>query len=412
MTDLKQDLNIDTAFLDRLIAQHGTGADAAIPILQDIQTRWRYLPREALWHICENTCIAPAQLTGVATFYSQFRHRGTGQHLVQVCHGTACHVAGAQRVTDSLRRHLDLNDHTQDTSSDGLFTIERVACLGCCTLAPVMLIDGIAYGHLTPSRASDSLETFLKDEAAGLHGHQREKERIVESLQALRQDGAFEIRVGLNSCCIANGSRKVCDSLVEAAKATGRNVKVKPVGCTGMCHRVPLVELVGPDGATLYGDNNPRTARKIIRQRIRPRGIWRRVKSAVASAADFLTSDEAPDHFEENVIEPNSGEGGEFLAPQVRLVTEQCGVIDPLDLDEYVAIAGYEALRSCVTDLNPEQVIDTIGRSGLRGRGGAGFPVAQKWRAVKGAPGEIKYVICNGDEGDPGAFMDRMILES
>jgi NADH-quinone oxidoreductase subunit F len=102
----------------------------------------------------------------------------------------------------------------------------------------------------------------------------------------------------------------------------------------------------------------------------------------------------------------------QFLDRQVHVATEHFGELDPLDLDEYLAHDGFVALRRCLEDLSPEQIVETMERSGLRGRGGAGFPTGQKWRLVRAQPGDTKYVICNGDEGDPGAFMDRVVLES
>ena len=101
-----------------------------------------------------------------------------------------------------------------------------------------------------------------------------------------------------------------------------------------------------------------------------------------------------------------------FLGPQRHVATEYCGQIDPTDLDEYIRHDGFKALRHCLEDLSPEQIIEQVRASGLRGRGGAGFPTGQKWATARAAAGEKKYVVCNGDEGDPGAFMDRMLLES
>ena len=98
-----------------------------------------------------------------------------------------------------------------------------------------------------------------------------------------------------------------------------------------------------------------------------------------------------------------------FLKPQLRIATEYCGRLGPLDLDEYIRHDGFAALKNAGS---PDEIIDAIVRSGLRGRGGAGFPTGRKWQTVRRAPGDEKYIICNGDEGDPGAFMDRMILES
>jgi len=139
---------IDLSFVERIIEQIGRGAESVIPILQAIQEYYRYLPEEALRRVCEITDITPAQITGVSTFYSQFRHRPVGRHIINMCHGTACHVKGAQMIHDAFYRHLHI-PKGDDTDPEGVFTIEKVACLGCCTLAPVCQIDGVTYGHLT-----------------------------------------------------------------------------------------------------------------------------------------------------------------------------------------------------------------------------------------------------------------------
>lgn len=403
-------IEISQGDIDAIIARHGGDASAAIPILQAIQERYRYLPREALERVCERTEITPAQLTGVSTFYSQFRHQPMGKHLVQVCHGTACHVAGAERVTGALRRHLCIEE-ADDTSSDETFTLERVACLGCCTLAPVMLIDGVAYGHLDAGKAVDSLDRFLRDEASGLHDRERE-ERSRERERG-GDELTYELRVGLNSCCIASGSLQVRDALVDAIGKTGAACRVKNVGCTGMCHRVPLVEVVTPEGAsTLYGDSDERMAAQIVKRRVKPKGVWRKTRTVISSAFDYLTNDDAWAQIEDLEVDPQHGPGGEFLGRQTRIVTEECGRLDPLDIEEIVEAGGYEGLRRCVTSMTPELAIDETRMSGLRGRGGAGYPSADKWTITRAAEGDVKYVVCNGDEGDPGAFMDRMLLEA
>src|SRR5680860_22394 len=100
---------------DEIVARCGKTASAAIPILQGIQEAFRHLPLEALKRVCAISEISPAQIAGISTFYSQFRHHGTGKHLIQVCHGTACHVAGAERITEALRRHLGLTDEADTT---------------------------------------------------------------------------------------------------------------------------------------------------------------------------------------------------------------------------------------------------------------------------------------------------------
>lgn len=147
---------IDLAFVDELIDKEGRGVEAAIPILQAIQAHYRYLPDEALRRVCEKTEITPSQIAGTSSFYSRFRRSPVGEHIVRVCHGTACHVAGARQITDELRRELSIADG-EDTDPSRTFTVEEVACLGCCSLAPVLMVDEHTAGKLTPATACDAL---------------------------------------------------------------------------------------------------------------------------------------------------------------------------------------------------------------------------------------------------------------
>jgi len=144
-------------FVERIVQKHGRSKEAAIPILQAIQEKYRYLPDEALKRVCELTEITPAQIEGTSSFYAQFRRSPLGRHVVRVCHGTACHVAGARQITDELRRRLDIPDDA-DTDARRMFTVDEVACVGCCSLAPVMTVDGQAAGKLTPTSACEALD--------------------------------------------------------------------------------------------------------------------------------------------------------------------------------------------------------------------------------------------------------------
>lgn len=147
---------IDLDLVDRLLASHGRDREATIPILQALQSHFRYLPQAALERVCEKTEIAPSQIIGVASFYSQFRRQPVGRRLVRLCHGTACHVAGIGPITDELRRRLLLAPDA-DTDVQRRFTLESVNCLGCCSLAPVMMIENEVAGRLTPTRAWEQL---------------------------------------------------------------------------------------------------------------------------------------------------------------------------------------------------------------------------------------------------------------
>src|SRR3990170_5264352 len=199
---------VDLSFVDRAVAALGRGREAVIPILQAIQEHYRYLPQEALWRVCELTEITPAAIVGVSTFYTQFRHRPVGRHMISVCHGTACHVKGSGLIQDALERRLGLSGG-EDTSADGLFTLQKIACLGCCTLAPVIQIDGATYGRLVPSMVAEVLADFLerREDVAP-------KARHPEGARPARATGELgEIRIGLGSCCVAQGSGRVHEAI-------------------------------------------------------------------------------------------------------------------------------------------------------------------------------------------------------
>ena len=148
---------LDLQTIDAIVEKTGRNREAAIPILQAVQNHYRYLPEEALQRVCERTEIAPAQIIGVASFYSQFRRDPVGRYLVRVCHGTACHVAGIGPIMDELRRQLQIPPGA-DTDPERRFTIESVNCLGCCSLAPVMMVEDHVAGHLSPTSAWQELE--------------------------------------------------------------------------------------------------------------------------------------------------------------------------------------------------------------------------------------------------------------
>ncbi|MBN1590939.1 MAG: NADH-quinone oxidoreductase subunit NuoE, partial [Pirellulales bacterium] len=390
-------------FIDATVEQHGDRPDAVIPILQAIQTHYRYLPEEAMRRVCEVTQITPAAITGVATFYSRFRHRPLGKHLINVCHGTACHVKGAGLIQDALCRRLDIPDGG-DTDPDGLFTVEKVACLGCCTLAPVVQIDGVTYGRLTTSKVPEMLDDFLRNESRRAPAAGRAK--------VFDGDALGEIRIGLGSCCVAQGSGKVREALERVLAETGARATVKRVGCVGMCHQTPLVEIVPTAGKpSLYAKVAPEQIRHIVLQHFKPKG-FRRLRHSATQLFDQFIGGVHSDEVMHHALEVGEGPVCDFLGPQRRVATEFCGRIDPTDLDEYLRHDGFKALEQCVKQSSPESIIEEIQKAGLRGRGGAGFPTGRKWAGVRRAKGTPKYLICNGDEGDPGAFMDRMILES
>ena len=397
--------NLDLSFVDQAVNRLGREPSALIPLLQAIQEHYRYLPEPALRRLCEISDITPQALTGVSTFYQQFRHRPVGKYIINVCHGTACHVKGAEFIHDSLRRYLSLKGDN-DTDPDGIFTLQKIACLGCCTLAPALQIGDVTYGHLTAELIPSVLQDFLE--------LQKRRVSVSSSKPSVPiKDNLGEIRLGLGSCCVARGSGKLYQAFQQALSDTQAPAIVKRVGCVGMCHQTPLAEFVLPGGKTfLYARVEAQDAQALILRHFKPRKIASRIKTNISRTLDKILTDNSWQSVECYSLDVRDKPLAAFLDKQKHIATENCGHLDPIDFEEYLSTGGIDALKKCLAEYSPLDVIEQIRLSRLRGRGGAGYPTASKWTAVQEENDKQKYVICNGDEGDPGAFMDRMLLES
>jgi len=204
-----------------------------------------------------------------------------------------------------------------------------------------------------------------------------------------KKNGSWVVKVGLASCGIAAGGKKVYDTLHASLNDHGlKNVELRRTGCMGLCYSEALVEVFPPQGRRVFYRNvTPEQVQRIVEEHIiggEPVTEW------------VIPADEIDN----------------LLSKQRRIVLRNCGIIDPESIDDYLAAGGYKALEKVLHSMSPQEVIDEVTRSGLRGRGGAGFPTGVKWGFARKSPGSQKYVICNADEGDPGAFMDRSVLES
>ena len=255
-------------------------AENLIRILQQIQEHKGYVSEADIAAVSRDYHIPVSEILGVITFYAQFRLKPVGRHLIMVCQGTACHVNGASDILSALSDELGIEPG--ETTTDGLFTLESVSCLGCCAKAPAMMV-------------------------------------------------------------VTSGESSV------------------------------------------YGPLTVKSVHKIIKD-------LRSGKAAEAS--------------------PEPPEDPEFVAKQNRFVLSNCGVINPESIESAEKAGAYKGLDKVLKSMTPREIIDEIKLSGLRGRGGAGFPTWFKWDAARRAQGDDKYLICNGDEGDPGAFMDRSLLEN
>ena len=373
--------------VDSLTAKYGAKKGSLIPLLQLIQGEFGYLPREAIERLAEKLAVAPAEIIAVYSFYAQFRTTPVGRQHIKVCHGTACHVSGADKVSYALKEELGIG-HGQ-TTKDGEFSVEDVACLGCCSLAPVVMIQDETYGGIN----SDKVKRLVKERRAAGSGDKgksgKPEKRAHSGLKPA--PGVTLLRLGMGSCGIAAGARKTLAALDALAAEKGLELEILPTGCNGMCHEEPLLEVVQSGNSYFYGKVTPEAAARIMDEHV--------IKGGPA-AQNLIISPEKP------------VSAHPYYAKQRRIVLRNCGVIDPDSIEAYEKAGGYAALRKALTEMEPGEVTAEIAASGLRGRGGAGFPTGTKWKYAAAAAGPEKYVVCNGDEGDPGAFMDRSVLES
>ena len=196
--------------------------------------------------------------------------------------------------------------------------------------------------------------------------------------------------------CTSSGSKKVIEALESelAKQGLDKEVLVVKTGCFGLCALGPIM-IVYPEGA-FYSQATPEGVIKIVDEHIKKGNIVK----------DLLYKETV--HADGSIISLSETN---FYKKQLRIALRNCGVINPEDIKEYIATDGYQALANALTKMTPDDVINELLESGIRGRGGAGFPTGKKWAFAKASQGDIKYVCCNADEGDPGAFMDRSILE-
>jgi NADH-quinone oxidoreductase subunit F len=240
---------------------------------------------------------------------------------------------------------------------------------------------------------------------------QKAKEYGLRSLYPDR----VKIAVGMATCGLATGAREVYEAIGQAVEQQGLPAIVTQAGCLGFCQKEPLVDVLMPDKPRVfYAEMSPEKAKVLVTELAQGRLLKDNALARMVGE-EYILEDRWYEY-------PLDGRATEmetvplyqslpFFARQQKIVLRNCGFIDPRKIEEYIARGGYFPLYKVLKEMKPEQVIETIIKSGLRGRGGAGFPTGVKWRATRQAKGEAKYIICNADEGDPGAYMDRSILE-
>jgi NADH:ubiquinone oxidoreductase subunit F (NADH-binding)/(2Fe-2S) ferredoxin len=224
-----------------------------------------------------------------------------------------------------------------------------------------------------------------------------------------------KIMVGEATCGLATGAGLVYNALAEEIERQKLDIILSKTGCIGMCYREPLVDVIEPNRPRLtYSRLTPKNVPAFLNQVLE--GNHKSKKPYCRIDEDsFIGNGETRRYFS-GALPDDLGEVSpmseiDFYEKQVRIATRNCGYIDPDNIDEYIARGGYFSLYKALSSMQPEEIIEEVIKAGLRGRGGGGFPTGYKWQSCRRAHGEVKYVMCNGDEGDPGAYMDRSIME-
>jgi NADH:ubiquinone oxidoreductase subunit F (NADH-binding)/Pyruvate/2-oxoacid:ferredoxin oxidoreductase delta subunit len=238
-----------------------------------------------------------------------------------------------------------------------------------------------------------------------------------DGLETLYPSGKTKLSVGLGTCGIAAGAMHVYTALTDEISARQRNgFVVAQTGCSGFCKAEPLVDVIGPNlPRLLLGPMSPEKVAEVLDGLADGSGFDSQLVLARLDIEPCVT--DGTEHTYVRRVRrswwktaPTYGDHP-FYGKQLKIATRNCGLIDPDNINEYIARGGYYALYRVLTELDPDDVIALVTGSGLRGRGGAGFPTGKKWRSCRDAQGDLRYVVCNADEGDPGAYMDRSVLE-
>lgn len=409
-------MNAEESAVNDILQRYSCNPSNLIMVLQDVQNKFNYLPKEAIDILSQQLSVPRSQIYSVASFYKCFSLEPLGRHKVDICVGTACHVRGAGRLVNQLSGELGIKHG--ETTEDKEVTLKSVHCVGACAMGPVVVIDGEYHGEMTPTKLSKTVKKCCSGEGkgAGSAGAQivcqktssgkrtARKLESVDDLEKFRSELLHEspleiqrILVCAGTGCIANGSLKLAEALERELAVHSVQVKIdlgiKRTGCHGFCEKGPLVVFY-PSG-TYYTRVKAEDAKEIVEKTVLANEIIQRL----------LYHDPATEEaIEDYRLIP-------FYAKQQRNVLRNIGQINPEDIGDYIIHGGYASLAKVLSSLKPNEVIEEVERSGLRGCGGGGFPTGRKWRSCVNANGDVRYLICNGDEGDPGAFMDRSIME-
>ncbi|WP_119422167.1 NAD(P)H-dependent oxidoreductase subunit E [Desertibaculum subflavum] len=345
-----------------LIAGARERPGATLLMLQALNDAFGHLPDAAVPLVAEALNLTRAEVHGVLTFYHDLRRRPPGRHVVKLCRAEACQAVGARELEAALTTQLGIG--LGETTADGQVTLEPVYCLGNCAAGPSALVDGrlCAQADIAAIEAARDARPELLPRVAG----------------------GPRIFVPGEATAVALGADEVARAIAAEAARLGIAVGIVRTGSRGAAFLEPLIEIETAEGRVGYGPISAEDVPSLF-------------------AAGFLSDGAHAKRIGKIDTHP-------WFAGQERLTFARCGVVDPRSLDDCRAAGGLAGLTRART-MAPADIVAEIEASGLRGRGGAGFPAGRKWRTVLETAGAQKYIVCNADEGDSGTFADRLLME-
>ena len=370
-----------------------------LPALHAVHEAAGYLSAPALSAVAAHLRVPASEVYGVATGYPEFRLAAPAPGHARVCTGVTCRLLGAQEILTRLR------------ASNGA-AVETVDCLFACSVAPVVEVDGVYHGRVTAvgtpivasarsaPHARTAASPVLEQATGELSSAAATLERLVAAARRRREsDRRIRLLVQMGTCGRAVGGGVLHAALVAAAARRSVDVAVVEGACSGMCYAAPSVEVDAPGGPRAIVENVSVDAiDAFFDQLATASGDFRVVGLSGITFADVAWRGLTP------------AREHPFWKTQERVVLARLGALDPDNLDDALVHGAYASLARALDD-SPDALVGAVKAAGLQGRGGAFFPTAIKWEACRAAIGDPKYIVMNGEEGEPGIFKDRHLME-
>jgi NADH-quinone oxidoreductase subunit F len=375
-----------------------------LPALQAVQAERGWLSLEDLQTVGAHLHVPASEVYGVATHYPELRLAPRGVHLVRVCTGVSCRVNGGRELLDALSDRLGVAPG--GTTPDGRVTLETLDCGFVCSVAPVVAVDHRYLGAPTPERvvatcAADhppepELDLPVPAPLPGGDSASAHLAALVAHARAQARPGT-RLLVATGSCGLARGADETVSALRRALGRARVEAQVIEGACSGLCHAQPVVEVLRP-GAPRLTVEHVTPERVLALVRLLQGADYHGFTGATWGDTPMLGLPPLASH--------------PVLAAQRRLLTARWGALAPDSLADALVAGSYATLARVLDAGDPGAVIALVKASGLQGRGGAYFPAAVKWAGCRAASGQPKYLVANGEEGEPGIFKDRHLMEA